>query len=838
MPALRKMTLAAGTRLGRYEIRSQLGKGGMGEVYLAEDTRLHRKVALKILPLEVVSNQDRMRRFHQEATTAAALNHANIAHVYEIDEVDGQHFIAMEFVEGVTLREKIHGEQTELPKLLQLLQQVAEGLTKAHAADIVHRDLKPDNIMITPDGFAKILDFGLAKLVEPRQPASSSEDVTTILQQHSVSGMILGTLGYMSPEQAQGQTNKTDHRSDIFSFGCILFEAATGRKAFEGKDRIDSLNKIIREPVAPISKFNPGAPADLQRIVRRCLAKDPDERYQTIKDVATELKELQRSELANAVTPLSSSAQSAVAATSQTVASTTPAREFLSTQVASKSPVPPDKRRTPLVTLIVLLLIGVPILAIIGVYIRSRGLATAPAAVESIAVLPLENQNRDPEIDYLTDGLTESIINNITKLPNLRVIARNSVFRFKGKQTDPVAVGQQLGVHAVLTGRALIRGENLIVSVELVDVRNNKQLWGEQYSRKLSDALAVQQEISREIGERLRLRLTSEDQQQIANRAPNNPEAYQYYLKGRYYWNRRTAENLEKAIDQFIQSADKDPAYGLAYAGLADCYVLLAGETPGYPESEAFQKAEEYAKRAVQVGDTLAEAHTSLALLSSSMWRWEVAEREYRRALELNPNYPTARHWYSIHLRDMGRLDEALAQAKRAHELDPLSSVISSNLALVYLVHGDVNSSIEESRKVIELDPNFRGGPVMLGLAYLKQQKYPEAIAALEKAVELSRASVELQRLGYGYAVSGQRVKALGIIKELKERFARQEARGYDIAAVYAGLGEKDQAFEWLEKDLQKHSGRLAGIRWHPPFESLRDDARFQNLLRAMGLAP
>src|SRR6266496_3016718 len=442
--------LAVGTKLGRYEIRSQLGAGGMGEVYLAEDTRLHRKVALKVLPADLASNRDRMRRFEQEATAAAALNHPNIAHIYEIGEADGLNFITMEFIDGQTLRQYVHRGQTDLKKLLRYLQHVAEGLTKAHAAGIVHRDLKPDNIMITREGEAKILDFGLAKLIEPQQSSHSSgeaasELATAILQQHSTPGVVLGTVGYMSPEQAQGKTNEIDHRSDIFSFGCMLFEAVTGHKAFEGKDPIDTLNKIIREPVPPISDFRPDVPNHLQRIVRRCLAKDPDERYQTIKDTAIELKEL-RGELADNTGSDTSMAPPGVGSRTSAVSSAAPVSSDASRPTPSSSAeyiVSGIKQHKLAVGIAVMVLV----LGVIGLaaYLHPRN---TEVAIDSVAVLPFVNQNHDPDTDYLSDGLAESLIYRLSQLPNLKVSPTSSVFRYKGKEGDPIKVGNELGVSA------------------------------------------------------------------------------------------------------------------------------------------------------------------------------------------------------------------------------------------------------------------------------------------------------------------------------------------------------------------------------------------------------
>jgi len=828
--------IASGTKLGRYEIRSKLGEGGMGEVYLAEDTRLHRKVALKILPSEVAANKDRMRRFEQEAQAAAALNHPNIAHIYEIGEHDGTNFIAMEFIDGVTLRDKIHREHAELRKLLRYLQQVAEGLAKAHGAGIVHRDLKPDNVMITRDGYAKILDFGLAKLSEQtrRQDVEPHEEAPTAVMQgpHSTPGLVMGTVGYMSPEQAQGRP--VDYRSDIFSFGCVLYEAATGQRAFESESTIDTLHKIVHAPVPLVKEVNPSAPGDLTRIARRCLAKDPDERYQSIREAAIELRDLRRelegaAELEITVQP---SAVGLGVTSTTNVAATVSDAPHSTAPVSSAEYIVTQIKRNKVVTAIVLIVLVIGGIGL-AVYLHARN---TEVTIDSIAVLPFVNQSGDPDTEYLADGLTESIINNLTQLPSLKVIARSSVFRYKGKDADPMKAGGDLGVRAVLTGRLLQRDDSLMVSAELVDVRDNKQLWGEQYNRKVADALAVQQEISREITEKLRLRLSGEEQQRLVRRDTANPEAYQFYLRGRFYWNKRTADGIRKAMEQFQQATERDPNYALGYVGLADSYILLE-DYAGVSSSETLPKARAAADRALQLDDTLAEAHTSSAHIYDQQWRWAEAEQQFRRATSLNPNYATTHHWYSVYLMTKRRFDEAQRAIKRAEELDPLSPIIGINVANLYLLSGDADSAVAQCKRVMELDPGFPGGPAQLGLSYLGQRRYEEAIAALQKAAEMSgRESDSLSDLGNAYAVAGKRAEALAILKELEAKYARRQALALHVAKVYAGLDDRDQTFEWLEKAFQQRSGSLSAVTWQFAFEALRSDLRYVDLVRRMGL--
>jgi serine/threonine protein kinase/Flp pilus assembly protein TadD len=839
------MSITPGTKLGHYEIRTRIGAGGMGEVYLAQDSRLDRKVALKILPAEVAANQDRMRRFVQEARAAAALNHPNIAHIYEIGESDGVNFIAMEFIDGQTLRELIHGGRNDLGKLLRYLQHAAEGLAKAHAAGIVHRDLKPDNVMVTRDGHAKILDFGLAKLIEPSSASGtgdpSSDIATAILQQHSKPGMVLGTVGYMSPEQAQGRVDEIDHRSDIFSFGCILFEAVTGHKAFEGKDAIDSLNKIIREPAAPISEFNAAAPADLQKLVRRCLAKDPEERYQSIKDVAIELKEIRR-DLAGSVGLDTTAPPPALSDSPSTLGSEAPGSGVtgagptsLSTRASSAEYLFSGIKQHKVAVAIVagLVLIAV-VAAAIGI-INYRHARVTEAAIESIAVLPFENQNQNPDAEYLADGVTESIINNLSQLPNLRVTPRSTVFHYKGKGTDPVTIGKELGVRAVLTGRVVQRGDNLTISIELVDVRDNKQLWGEQYNRKVVDALALQQDISREISERLRVKLPGTGQQQLAKRNPGNAEAYQLYLKGRYYMLKGTEEGMTKSVEHFNRALELDPNYALAYAGLADAYYGFADVK--YAPRDSMPRMKAAVERALQLDGTLAEAHTSLAIVSVLYdWDWPKAESEFKRAIELDPNYVFAHHQYAWLLAMSGRQTEATNEFARALQLDPLSVLITVDNNVPYVLSKQYDRGLEFAKKGEEMDPNFFLAHFVQGWIYDKKGDYEQSIARLQKARQLEDQPWIFCWLGHAYAASGDRQNAQKVISELAELSKRRYVSPYFTATVYAGLKDKEKTLEYLEKAYQDKSVWLVWLRVEDIFDFLRPDPAFQDLLRRVGL--
>ena len=805
------------SKIGHYRIISKIGAGGMGEVYLAQDTKLDRKVALKILPPEFAEDADRMSRFVREAKSASALNHPNIITIHEIGESDGTHFIATEFIDGKTLNDYKKANPLNYKSALEIVIQVASALDEAHSAGIVHRDIKPDNVMIRSNGLAKILDFGIAKLSTPK---TINEEDATAIKGGTSPGMIIGTANYMSPEQAKGKV--VDARTDIFSFGVVLYEMIAGQLPFEGENALEMIGAILHKEAKPL---NSDVPTEISKIINKCLRKDRNERYQTIKDVGNDLKDVKQDlefqdKLERSIVPNQDENKTQIlkATTLDEIHQTT------TNQTVASNP----KTKYFAAGLLTLLLAA-------GGFFGYKYLSPTKQ-IESIAVMPFVNESGNADVEYLSDGMTETLIKSLSNLPNLNVKPRSSVFRYKGKDTDMKTIGKELNVEAILNGRVVQRGEQLTLSLELVDVQNDKVLWTESYQRKQSDLVTLQSEIAKDVSTKLKSKLSGADEAKVTKTSTANPEAYQAYLKGRYYWNRRTAENLKKAIEQFKTATDRDPNYALAYAGLADCYGLLP-EYAGTPTSEAIPQAKAYAERAIAIDDQLAEAHASLGLIYQKLWKWAEAEREYKQAIELNPNYATSYHWYSVLLRNLGRVDESAQMIEKAKELDPLSIVIGSNVSQIYMIQKDFKAMAENSLKLIELDPNSSGGYSYLGFAYLKLGRETEAIANFEKADELNnRASISLSTLGYGYAVTGKRSEANAIIKELEERYARKESGGGRIAQVYAGLSDKDKAFEWLEKDFQSRSGELPDIRWTIPYESLRDDPRFKDLLKRMGL--
>ena len=823
----------------------------MGEVYLAEDTKLDRKVALKILPAELAANQDRMRRFVQEAKAASALNHPNILTIYGIDETGSGHFIATEFIDGDTLRERMLNAQMKLGEVLDVAVQIAGALAAAHAVGITHRDIKPENVMIRRDGIVKVLDFGLAKLSEPPAVAGGpgvDKEAPTRAAVKTDSGVVMGTAIYMSPEQARGLT--VDVRTDIFSLGVVLYEMVAGRLPFEGSNTNEIVASILsdKEP-PPLARYAREVPAELERIAAKALRKNRDERYQTIKDLLLDLKsqkqrldfdaELERSAPPQVETGASSSqvvepsgrglsARTSTAGEAALLSS--PVTVPVSSVEYVVKGITKHKWGTAISLTVLLLASGL----VYWFLIRRPSAVSNVTTINSIAVLPFENMTHEQNTEYFSDGVTESLINSLSQLPHIRVIARNSVFSYKNQKPDLQQVARQLNVQAVLTGRVLAQGDTLNISVELTDTQNNTQLWGEHYQRKTTDIFAIQTEIARQVTDTLRVRLTGGQQEQVTKRYTENAEAYRLYLQGRYYMNQVSEENLNRSISFFDQAIALDQRYALAYAARGES-VFAMGDM-SLPMSEAKGKVEQDIAAALSIDDKLVEARLLRANVEFQYdWSFAKAEEDFKQVIALNPNYAEAHHQYSYHLAMTGKPMEAVAEIKLAQQLDPVNPIINVDVCLPYYLAREYDHSIAQSRKALEMFPNFFLPHMALGSALFQKGDYSTGIEELEKAKAMEPTPPSIGILGYAYAKSGRKDEARKLLAELKEQSKQRFVASYWIALIYVGLDEKDEAFAWLEKAYQERSWWLVWIKMDPMVDSLRSDARFIDLMRRIG---
>ena len=792
--------LGDGEKISHYTVQSAIGAGGMGEIYLASDTRLKRDVAIKILPEKLTQNVLAVERFMREARAVSALNHPNILTIYDIGEHNKIKFIATEFVEGETLRQKISKANLDLNQILDIVIQIAEALSSAHEAGIVHRDIKPENIMLRTDGYVKVLDFGIAKLSEPSALAggltTNSSNAATVIQTATTPGMILGTAAYMSPEQARGF--EIDARSDIFSFGVMLYELIAGRVPFAGETISDILAAILKSEPPTLSEAVKNLPSELEWMIAKALCKNRDERYQTIRSFLNDLRRLRhRLEYETVLQRVSDSGANNLA-------------EMQPTRILTGN--------------------------LTGVSTRKK---RTRKAIDSLAVLPLVNFGGDENTEYFSDGITECIINSLSKLPKLRVVPRSTVFRYKGEETDSQKVGEELDVRTVFSGRVMKLGDSIIVRAELVDVANESQIWGEQYRRPMTDIFTLLEEIAEDISEQLKLKLTGEEKKNLAKRYTDNTEAYQFYLKGRYFvTTKRTEEWIKKGIEYFQKAIDLDPNYALAFSGIAEAYGFLASSTGGWSPHKAYPKAEAAAMKALELDDSLGEAHCSLGF-SRLLYDWDFAEAEHHflEAIRLSPNYPNAHDGYGFYLKAVGRHAEAIEKGKLVQKLEPLSTFAHVSLGYAYYFARDYEKAIQECRKALEMDKNLTFAYRNLGLAFLQQKKFDKAIDALKNAVKYSCGGLAFESyLGVAYGLAGKRHEAFEVLENLKIIDREKYVPAYNFAIIYAGLSELDKAFEWFEKALKERSGFLPFLKVEPVVDNLRGDKRFQDLLERIGL--
>jgi len=772
------MALSSGTKLAHYAIQSPLGAGGMGEVYRARDTKLGRDVALKVLPAEMAHDPERLARFRREAKALAQLDHPNIVTIHTVEECDGFHFLTMQLVEGQPLDRLIPAGGLPVEQIVDIASALADALAAAHEKGITHRDLKPANVMVSNEGRVKVLDFGLARDVRPTHPA----DATLTAASQTQVGVVMGTPAYMSPEQTSGR--QLDHRTDIFSMGVVLHEMATGRRPFEGTSLAELVSAILRDTPPSVTEARPDLPSDLARIVRRCLEKDPRHRIQTARDVSNEFRDLSR----------------------QVSAKAAPAKTAISraVSVADSGSAGADGGRWV-------------------------GLA--------IAVLPFANLSSDPESEFFADGVTEEIISALAQIKNLRVVARTSAFYFKGKQVDLRTVGATLNAGTVLEGSVRKSGDRVRIVAQLINAADGYQIWSERYDRELRDIFEVQDEIARTIAERLQVALGPEKAETLVRSETKDLEAYQLYLKGRFHWNKRGAEGLQKAIDYFQQAIGKDPNYAIAYAGLADAYNMISFRNVMAPHA-VMPKAKAAGTKALELDPRCAEAYVSLAYASFTYDRnWPAADRHFERAKTLNPAYVSGHAFYPLYLSSRGRSEESLSVAKYALELDPAAAAASHVLAVQLYLARFFDQSVQQCQQTLELDPNYEPAYAVLGQVYALTGKYEAAAVEFEKSLAVTqRSSWVLALLGYARARSGSRRQATDIIEELRATSQNSFVPALCFALVYTGLDEVDQAFTWLKNACDERHNRLAYVKVEALWDPLRSDPRFADLLHEFGI--
>jgi len=781
--------------LGHYRIAEKVGAGGMGEVYRARDQHLARDVAIKVLPPGTLIDESARKRFHKEALILSQLNHPNIATIHDFDTQQGVDFLVMEYIPGITLSDKVAAGPLPEKEVLRLGAQLAEGLAAAHEQGVIHRDLKPGNLRVTSDGRLKILDFGLAKLWRPVTASAATDSF-------SETQAMAGTLPYMAPEQLLGA--EIDARTDIHAAGSVLYEMATGQRPFAKLEHAQLIAAILRQVPAPPRQLNPQVSPELGRIIGKCLEKEPGNRYQSAKELAIDVRRLQ------------------TAAASAVQFAATPARWSFAKAVGLG---------LGILAAVIILLIAPNIGSL-----RERMLGHADASrIESLAVLPVKNFSGDPDQEFFADGMTDALIAGLAQIKAVKVISRTSVMHYKGSSETLPQIARELGVDGIVEASVMRSGDRLRLTAQLIDARRDQHLWARNYEREMTDVLALQSELVQAIAGEIRVQLTPQENERLRATRRVSPEAYEAYLKGRFYWNKRSGQDIIKGIEYFQHAIEVDPDYALAYAGLAESYVLLPDFADARPR-EVIPKARAAAAKAIEIDDTLAEAHTPLAFISG-YYDYDVAgaEREFKRAIELNPGDATAHHWYALWLLFLGRHDEATAEIEKARNLDPLSLAINTSVGTVLLYSRHYDSAIGQYRKTLEMDSSFVQAHDYLGNAYLQNGMHEQAIAEFQKAVDLSGGQVRcMAGLGRAYAAAGRQEQARKTLEQLKERAQRSYVSRYELALIYVGLGEKEQAFASLEQAYEEHDRRLMELEAGPQVDPLRSDRRFQDLLRRM----
>lgn len=798
-----------GQLLLHYRVVEKIGEGGQGTVYKVIDTALDRPAVIKVLPPDLTDSPSNLVRFEREAKLASSLDHPNICTIFGLHKVGDVQFIAMQYIEGRNVRDIVGGRPLDLRRALSIAIQVTDALGAAHGRGIAHRDIKARNVMVTRSGTVKVLDFGLAKLIEGPHASSSDPQLTEV-------GVPYGTSTYAAPEQAQGL--KADHRADIFSTGVLLYEMLAGTWPFRGKTALDVRYAVVYHQPKPIVEARGEDSPPLRRIqeiLDKALAKAPEDRYQRIEDMRGDLQQVLReievdSSLANTLTDAPSIAPPA---------SHPRSAPFWTT----------PRKIAALAAAIVL------ILALSFVAFRGYRSAQPDSSINSLAVLPFTNN--DPNNDYLSDGITESLIESLSRMPDLKVKSRSTVFHYKGREADPKNIGRELGVHALLSGSVSQVGDDLAVSVELIDVRDDSHIWGERYSRKVSDVVALPQQISRDVSQRLRSRADNLDHAQITRNYSPDSEAYRLYLQGRYNWNKRTVEGLQSGIDYFGKAIMRDQDYGLAYAGLADCYVLLNVYNVTSAD-DSYPKAEAAARKALSINESLAEAHTALALVTYRYrLKWQEAEEHFKKAIALNPNYATAHQWYGSYLSATGRFNEAIAEGRTAHDLEPFSLTIYSDYIRYLYYAGLLDEARTESLKMLEMDSNFPRAHYELGLVLEEEGKLEEAVAEFKQALKASPDNVTaLTALGHAQALAGKKTDAEKLIGRLQELSHNVYVSPFQTAVIYAGLDDRKRALDWLEKARAERFNWLPFIKIDPVLKNLRSESRFMELSKSLGL--